>query len=36
VADALAPELGWDAAAVPAQLQAWGAEATAEGVVGSP
>jgi glycerol-3-phosphate dehydrogenase len=36
VADALAPELGWDAAAVEAQLQAWSAEASAEGVVGSP
>ena len=36
VADALAPELGWDEAAVAAQLEAWGAEATAEGVVGSP
>ena len=36
VARALAPELGWDEAAVARELQAWGAEATAEGVVGSP
>jgi glycerol-3-phosphate dehydrogenase len=35
VAQALAPELGWDDAAIEAQLGAWGAEATAEGVVGS-
>jgi glycerol-3-phosphate dehydrogenase len=35
VAEALAPELGWDEAAITAQLAAWGAEATAEGVVGS-
>jgi glycerol-3-phosphate dehydrogenase len=35
VADALAPELGWDEAARTAQIAAWGAEATAEGVVGS-
>jgi glycerol-3-phosphate dehydrogenase len=35
VAAALAPELGWDAAAIEAQLAAWGAEATAEGVVGT-
>ncbi len=35
VAEALAPELGWDEAAVKAQLRAWDAEATAEGVVGS-
>jgi glycerol-3-phosphate dehydrogenase len=35
VADALAPELGWDEAAVAAQLEAWRAEAAAEGVVGS-
>ena len=35
VADALAPELGWDEAAHAAQIAAWGAEATAEGVVGS-
>ncbi|MEY2512651.1 MAG: glycerol-3-phosphate dehydrogenase, partial [bacterium] len=35
VADARAPELGWDEAAIAAQLRAWGAEASAEGVVGS-
>ena len=35
VADALAPELGWDEAAIAAQLRAWDVEATAEGVVGS-
>ena len=35
VAEALAPELGWDEAAITAQLRAWDAEATAEGVVGS-
>jgi glycerol-3-phosphate dehydrogenase len=35
VAHALAPELGWDAAAIGAQLAGWAAEATAEGVVGS-
>jgi glycerol-3-phosphate dehydrogenase len=35
VADALAPELGWDEAAIAAQLRAWDAEASAEGVVGS-
>jgi glycerol-3-phosphate dehydrogenase len=35
VAEALAPELGWDAAGVEAALRAWGEEATAEGVVGS-
>jgi glycerol-3-phosphate dehydrogenase len=35
VADALAPELGWDAEGVEEALRAWGAEATAEGVVGS-
>ena len=36
VARALAPELGWDGAVVEPQLEAWDAEATAEGVVGSP
>jgi glycerol-3-phosphate dehydrogenase len=36
VAQALAPELGWDEAGEIAQLLAWEAEATAEGVVGSP
>ncbi|HEY1537977.1 MAG TPA: glycerol-3-phosphate dehydrogenase/oxidase [Solirubrobacteraceae bacterium] len=36
VAAALAPELGWDAAGVATALRAWVAEATAEGVVGSP
>ncbi len=35
VATALAAELGWDDAARAKQLAAWGAEATAEGVVGS-
>ncbi|MDP1848188.1 MAG: glycerol-3-phosphate dehydrogenase/oxidase [Solirubrobacteraceae bacterium] len=35
VAQALAPELGWDGSAVAEQAQAWGAEATAEGVTGS-
>jgi glycerol-3-phosphate dehydrogenase len=35
VAQALAAELGWDDAARAKQLAAWGAEATAEGVVGS-
>jgi len=35
VAGALAGELGWDEPAVAAGLEAWGAEATAEGVVGS-
>ena len=35
VAGALAPELGWDEAAQAAQIELWGAEATAEGVVGS-
>jgi glycerol-3-phosphate dehydrogenase len=35
VADALAPELGWDERTVAVQLLAWGAEARAEGVVGS-
>ncbi|MEA2221094.1 MAG: glycerol-3-phosphate dehydrogenase [Solirubrobacteraceae bacterium] len=35
VAAALAPELGWDDGAVARQLEAWGVEATAEGVVGS-
>ena len=35
VAEALAPELHWDEAAVTAQLRAWAGEATAEGVVGS-
>ena len=35
VAGALAREHGWDAAATEAQLAAWAAEATAEGVVGS-
>jgi glycerol-3-phosphate dehydrogenase len=36
VADALAPELGWDEAGVEAALRTWDVEATAEGVVGSP
>ena len=35
VAAALAPELGWDEAAVAEQIAVWEAEATAEGVVGS-
>jgi glycerol-3-phosphate dehydrogenase len=35
VAAALAPELGWDEHETAAQLEAWRAEATAEGVVGS-
>ncbi|MEA2242299.1 MAG: glycerol-3-phosphate dehydrogenase [Solirubrobacteraceae bacterium] len=35
VADALASELGWDAAEVAAQREAWRAEARAEGVIGS-
>ena len=35
VADVLAAELGWDAGARRAQLEAWSAEARAEGVVGS-
>jgi len=35
VAEALAPELGWDGEAIVAQLRTWEAEATAEGVVGS-
>jgi glycerol-3-phosphate dehydrogenase len=35
VAGALAPELGWDEREIAAQLRAWGAEARAEGVVGS-
>ena len=35
VAETLAPELGWDGEAIVAQLRAWEAEATAEGVVGS-
>jgi glycerol-3-phosphate dehydrogenase len=35
VAEALASELGWDAAEVAAQREAWRAEARAEGVIGS-